>query len=74
MANRKHGLDEKHSLSVQGVLTFKDGKPVLDVEDLGGRDLAKMLESFKGDLVKITVNKQEESLEEDAIVNLQPED
>ena len=46
----------------------------MDVEDLGGRDLAKMLESFKGDLVKITVNKQEESLEEDAIVNLQSED
>ena len=65
---------EKHSISVQGGLTFQDGKVVLDVEDLGGRDLAKMLESFKGDLVKITVNKQEESLEEDAIVNLQSED
>jgi ribosomal protein S6 len=70
----KANIVEKHSLSVQGVLTFQDGKVVLDVEDLGGRDLAKMLESFKGDLVKITVNKQEESLEEDAIVNLQSED
>ena len=56
------------------VIIINDGKVVLDVEDLGGRDLAKMLESFKGDLVKITVNKQEESLEEDAIVNLQSED
>lgn len=66
----KSNIIEKHSLSVQGVLLYKDGKPVLDIEDLGGRDLAKILESFKGDLVKITVNKQEESLEEDAVVNL----
>lgn len=67
----KASIVEKHSLTIQGIVTIKDGQVILDVEDLGGRDLAKMLESFKGDLVKITVNKQNESLEEDAIVNLE---
>jgi len=67
----KASIVEKHSLTIQGIVTIKDGQVILDVEDLGGRDLAKMLESFKGDLVKITVNKQNESLEEDAIVSLE---
>lgn len=67
----KANIVEKHSLTVQGILLYKDGKPILDVEDLGGRDLGKMLESFKGDLIKITVNKQMESEEPDAIVALE---
>lgn len=70
----KANIVEKHSLTVQGIVTIREGKIILDVEDLGGRDLAKMLESFKGDLVKITVNKQNESLEEEAIVVLTEEE
>lgn len=69
----KANIVEKHSLTVQGILLYKDGKPILDVEDLGGRDLGKMLESFKGDLIKITVNKQMESEEPNAIVPLEDE-
>lgn len=69
----KANIVEKHSLAVTGVIVIREGKVLLDVEDLGGRDLAKMLESFKGDLVKITVAKQNESLEEEAIVQVNEE-
>lgn len=66
----KANIVEKHSLTVQGVVIIKDGKVLLDIEDLGCRDLAKMMESFKSDLVKISVSKQEESLGEEAIVQV----
>lgn len=67
----KANIVEKHSLSIQGVVVIRDGKVLLDVEDVGGRDLTKMMETFKGDLVKISITKQNESLEEDAIVQVE---
>nr|DAG70189.1 MAG TPA: YonK protein [Caudoviricetes sp.] len=67
----KANIVEKHSLTVQGVVIIRDGKVLLDVEDIGGRDFAKMMDSFKGDLVKISVTKQNESLEEEAIVQVE---
>ena len=67
----KANIVEKHSLSIQGVVDIRDGKVLLDVEDVGGRDLTKMMETFKGDLVKISITKQNESLEEDAIVQVE---
>lgn len=67
----KANIVEKHSLSIQGVVLIRDGKVLLDVEDVGGRDLTKMMETFKGDLVKISITKQNESLEEDAIVQVE---
>ena len=67
----KANIVEKHSLTVQGVVIIREGKVLLDVEDVGGRDLAKMMEGGKGDLVKISITKQNESLEEDAIVQVE---
>ena len=67
----KANIVEKHSLSIQGVVVIRDGKVLLDVEDVGGRDLTKMMETFKGDLVKISITKQNESLEEDDIVQVE---
>lgn len=70
----KANIVEKHSLTIQGIVVIRDGKVLLDVEDVGGRDLAKMMEGFKGDLVKISITKQNESLEEDAIVQVTEEE
>ena len=57
----------KHNLSVEGVLNIQDDKIVLEIEDLGNRNLATMLKSFDGQLVKIAVAKTEGILAEDAL-------
>ena len=54
----KSKIQEKHNLSVEGVLNIKDDKIVIEVEDLGDRNLATMMKSFDGDLVKISVVKK----------------
>ncbi len=63
----KSKIVEKHNLSVEGVLNIKDDKIVIEVEDLGSRNLAAMLESFDGQLVKIAVAKTTGILAEDAL-------
>lgn len=63
----KSKIQEKHNLSAEGVLDIKEDKIILEVEDLGGRNLATMLKSFDGQLVKISVSKQTGILAEDAL-------
>ena len=63
----KSKIQEKHNLSVEGVLNIKDDKIVIEVEDLGDRNLATMMKSFDGDLVKISVVKTTGILAEDAL-------
>lgn len=63
----KSKIVEKHNLSVEGVLNIQDDKIVLEIEDLGNRNLATMLKSFDGQLVKIAVAKTEGILAEDAL-------
>ena len=63
----KSKIVEKHNLSVEGVLNISGDKIVLDVEDVGSRNLATMMKSFDGQLVKIAVAKTTGILAEDAL-------
>lgn len=63
----KSKIIEKHNLSVEGVVNITDDKIVLEIEDLGSRNLAAMLKNFNGELVKIAVAKTTGVLAEDAI-------
>lgn len=63
----KSKITEKHNLAAEGVLNISGDKIVLEVEDLGSRNLAAMLKSFDGELVKISVVKTTGILAEDAL-------
>lgn len=63
----KSKIQEKHNLSVEGVLNITDDKIIIEVEDLGSRNLATMMKSFDGQLVKIAIAKTQGILAEDAL-------
>lgn len=63
----KSKIVEKHNLSVEGVLDIQDDKIVIEVEDVGSRNLATMMKSFNGELVKIAIAKTTGILAEDAL-------
>ena len=63
----KSKIVEKHNLSVEGVLDIQDDKIVIEVEDVGSRNLAAMMKSFDGELVKIAIAKTTGILAEDAL-------
>lgn len=63
----KSKIVEKHNLAAEGVLNITGDKIVIEVEDLGSRNLATMLKSFDGQLVKIAVAKTTGILAEDAL-------
>jgi hypothetical protein len=63
----KSKITEKHNLTAEGVLNITGDKIVLEVEDLGSRNLAAMLKNFDGELVKIAVAKTTGILAEDAL-------
>lgn len=63
----KQNIVEKHSLSIEGVLNITGDKIVIEVEDVGGRNLATMMKGFDGKLIKISVNQQMGILAEEAL-------
>lgn len=63
----KSKIVEKHNLAAEGVLNISGDKIVLEVEDLGSRNLATMLKGFDGQLVKIAIAKTTGILAEDAL-------
>lgn len=63
----KSKIQEKHNLIIEGVVNVSGDKIVIEVEDLGSRNLATMLKSFDGQLVKIGVSQSTGILAEDAL-------
>ena len=63
----KAKITEKHNLAIEGVVNIQGDKIVLEVEDLGSRNLAVMMKSFDGELVKIAIAKTTGILAEDAL-------
>lgn len=63
----KSKITEKHNLSVEGVVSIIGDKIVLEVEDIGSRNLAAMMKSFDGQLVKIAIAKTTGILAEEAL-------
>lgn len=52
----KSKLSEKYSLSVEGILDIRDGDIVVEVDDIGEKNLAGLLAKFNGSNVKISVS------------------
>lgn len=63
----KSKITEKHNLAIEGVVNITGDKIVIEVEDLGSRNLATMMKSFDGELVKIAIAKTTGILAEDAL-------
>ena len=60
-------ITEKHNLNAEGVLNIQGDKIVLEIEDLGKRNLAVMLKNFDGELVKIAISQTTGLMAADAI-------
>jgi ABC-type hemin transport system substrate-binding protein len=52
----KSKITEKRSLSVEGVLNIDEDIVLMEVEEIGTRQLSKLFNDFDGQLVKINIS------------------
>lgn len=57
----KHKLEEQHSLNIVGELNTEDMQ--ITIEEYGNFELKKLLQSFDGSTVAISVRKKTDSIE-----------
>lgn len=53
----------KKSLAVEGIVRVEDGRILIEVEEVGDKDLAELMLMFDGELIKATFNMVEDVIE-----------